>query len=204
MALLKFTLGIADTFSKALANRTKLMKETAVPMKRASALVFGSVQQNFRAGGRPGKWEPLSKMTRFIRSHRSAAPNRQAVPLRDKGRLAGSITPHWSSTPTQGEFGAGTNVGYAGDMHFGGLTKPSTVLIASFMRRNPRVATSQEAAGLAGAGLKLRRSAMSRVSAYIMRLKGGHKVPGRPYLMVQEQDKPRLSSIFAEWMSGTA
>jgi len=197
MALLKFGVRIDNLLGKAIAERSARLKAFLIPLQRAAALTVGSVLKNFIAGGRPRKWPGLSRMTRFVRSHRAGAKNTVAMPLRDKGRLMGSITPHAKLTAQGGEFGAGSNVGYAGRMHFGGKTQPNTVAIAAFTRRNPRVATRAEALS----GVKLGRSAFSRVSAYTMRLKGGHDIPPRPFLMLHDEDRPRIASIFASWIN---
>ena len=157
---------------------------SVLPYKQAATVVTGSVMRNFAAGGRPQKWEELSILTRFIRAHRRGKQNRDSVPLRDTSRLVGSIVPHASVDATGGTFGAKTNVSYARKMHEGGTTTASTVVIEAF-RRNTKTGSS-------------------RVRSYVMHLKGGKRIPARPFMMLQASDQVILKQIFADWIKGAA
>jgi phage gpG-like protein len=155
-----------------------------LPYKQAATVVTASVQRNFVAGGRPQKWEELSPLTRFIRAHRRGKQNLNPVPLRDTGRLEGSVVPHAAVDAQGGTFGAKTNVSYARKMHEGGVTTASEVVIDTFIRNA--------------------RTGESRVRSYVMHLKGGKRIPARPFMMVQEADKTVIRQIFMDWLKGAA
>ena len=152
-----------------------------LPYKKAATVLTASVMRNFAAGGRPVKWEELSPMTKFIRAHREGKQNLSPVPLRDTGRLAGSPVPHAALDSEGGTFGAKTNVSYARKMQEGGISDPSTVVITAF-NRNTRSGNS------------------SRVRSYLMHLKGGKRIPARPFMMIQDADKDIIRQIFMDWL----
>lgn len=173
-----------DGFVKCRGNIEALKAYLATdvqPLREASTIVAASVMRNFIAGGRPQKWAELSPITRFIRARREGKQNLNPLPLRDTGRLAGSIVPHYSLDAQGGTFGAKTNVSYARKMHKGGISEASTVVIEAF-RRNTRSGSS------------------SRVRSYVMHLKGGKQIPARPFMDLQAQDKPIINQIFIDWL----
>lgn len=153
-----------------------------LPYKQAAALVTASVMRNFAAGGRPEKWEELSPLTMFIRRHRQGKQNASPVTLRDTGRLANSPVPYVAMDAQGGVFGAKTNVSYARKMHEGGYTTASTVVIEAFRR--------------------LTKNGESKVRTYVMHLKGGKRIPARPFMMLQESDKPNVKQIFTDYLKG--
>lgn len=155
-----------------------------LPYKQAATVVTASVMRNFAAGGRPQKWEDLSPLTRFIRRHRQGKQNANPLTLRDTGRLAGSPVPHATVDDQGGTFGAKTNVNYARKMHEGGYTTASAVVIEAFKRNT--------------------RTGESRVHSYVMHLKGGKRIPARPFMMIQEADKAIIKQIFTDWLKGAA
>ncbi len=104
-----------------------------------------------------GPWEPLSKVTLFIRAHRANSPRKSSTPGSDTGRLKGSFTPQ--SRPDGTEFGAGTNVSYAQRFNDGGPSDADVVAIAGFRRSNMKHKTVD----------------------YLMHMKGGNPVPARQF-----------------------
>lgn len=166
--------GDIDTLKAYIANQIQ-------PLREAATVVTASVMRNFVAGGRPEKWEQLSPITKFIRAHRDGKQNLTPLPLRDTGRLAGSPVPHAALDAEGGTFGAKTNVSYARKMHEGGISEPSTVVINAF-NRNTRAGNT------------------SRVHSYLMHLKGGKRIPARPFMIPQAQDKPIIRQIFIDWI----
>lgn len=156
-----------------------------LPYKQAATVVTASVMRNFSAGGRPEKWEELSPLTLFIRKHRAGKQNASPLTLRDTGRLAGSPVPHAAVDAEGGTFGSKTNVSYARRMHEGGYSTASTVVIEAF-RRNTKSGGS------------------SRVRSYVMHLKGGKRIPARPFMMLQKADQAVIKQIFADWIRGAA
>lgn len=155
-----------------------------LPYKQAATVVTASVMRNFREGGRPEKWEELSPLTQFIRRHRKGKQNANPLTLRDTGRLAESPVPHATLDAQGGTFGAKTNVKYARKMHEGGVSTASSVVIEAF-RRNIKTGESY-------------------VHSYVMRLKGGKRIPARPFMWIQESDKPVIRQIFIDWIRGAA
>lgn len=152
--------------SKALEGAAALAKDPSPPAKAAAEWLAGQTMRVFAMGGHSGEWAPLSKMTMFIRRHRSQAPRNSAMPGSDTGRLKGSFLPFVGDK----EFGAGTNLNYAEAFQDGGPSKDSTVLIASFMRKAPGARDAQATAYARG---KVVRMAKVRVNAFFMHLKGG-------------------------------
>ena len=155
-----------------------------LPYKQAAAVVTGSVMRNFVAGGRPQKWEELSPMTRFIRKHRQGKQNANPLTLRDTNRLMNSVVPHATLDAQGGAFGAKTNVSYARKMHEGGVSEASTVVIEAFRR--------------------VIKTGESRVRSYVMHLKGGKRIPARPFMMIQEADRAIIRQVFTDWLKGAS
>lgn len=155
-----------------------------LPYKQAATVVTASVMRNFVAGGRPEKWEGLSPMTRFIRAHRQGRHNLNPVTLRDTNRLMNSVVPHATLDTEGGSFGAKTNVAYARKMHGGGVSEASDVVIEAFTRNL--------------------KTGASRVRSYVMHLKGGKRIPARPFMMVQDADRGIIKQVFTDWLKGAA
>jgi phage gpG-like protein len=104
-----------------------------------------------------GPWEPISKVTAFIRRHRANAPRKGNQPGSDTGRLKGSFRADWNSDGTQ--FGAGTNVRYAQKFNDGGASDSNIVAIRGFKRKNMRKKTVD----------------------YLMHMQSGHAIPPRQF-----------------------
>lgn len=88
-------------------------RDVEAPLKAAGAVMVGSVEQNFRAGGRPQTWEGLADST--LRRRRRGRGRGGPRVLVDTARLKNSI----SYRLVQGGIEVGTNVIYARRHHFG-------------------------------------------------------------------------------------
>ena len=176
--------GANETIARLAALREKCDRHDAPSMEAASWMA-GQTLRAFREGGRPEKWAPLSLMTMFIRAHRVQSPHAGSQPLRDSGRLEGSMSVF--SRDQGREFGVSTNVDYATTMQRGGLTTENVVRILNFRRRNPHVMTGGEAKSASGVrSRKLRRqvrASMTEIhkSEYELHLNGGAAIPARPF-----------------------
>lgn len=193
-ALLKVDIEGLQKADMALLRLVDKLQKPGTPAKAASVYLYGETMRNFRAGGRPEAWAPLSLLTLFIRAHRADAPNKNAKILQDKGRLIGSINPF--SAADGSFFGVGTNVDYAGMMQNGGTGKGMEVSIAPFSRRKPgQGSTKSGYASLYGVNVKSKpsRGSMVSVRGYTMKLKGG-EVPARPFL-----PRPQDMSSMGMW-----
>lgn len=170
-----------------LVNRLSMKKREidtdVTPFKRLAAVVVSSVLKNFRDGGRPTRWRDLSLLSYFVRSHRSGKQNKRPQILRDTGRLMNSIVPHFASNEKMASFGAKTNVTYARLMDKGGTSTASSVVIAAFKRKTPS-------------------GGETRVRSYTMNIKGGHRVPARPFMLLQKEDLTRIQQVIFEWLRG--
>lgn len=182
VALVYQVVGLQDLIHR-LTQTKKTLDTDERPFKRCAAIVTASVLQNFRQGGRPEKWEDLSPLSYFVRSHRSGKTNRRPVVLRDTGRLMNSIVPHFASNEKMASFGAKTNVTYARLMDKGGTSTASSVVIAAFKRKTPS-------------------GGETRVRSYTMNIKGGHRVPARPFMLLQKEDLTRIQQVIFEWLRG--
>ena len=87
------------------------MKDLTVPMKEGALVMLGSVNTNFRSGGRP-KWRPLSPAYR----KRKVAQGYSSTPLTRTGHMLRSVTRRAART----RFTLGSAVEYAAVHQFGG------------------------------------------------------------------------------------
>lgn len=187
--------------SKKLETLMGIAKRPSVPARQCAVWLAGQTIRVFADGGRPEKWAPLSMMTLFIRSHREGAQNNDALPMNDTGRLKGSFIPVIEDDGNR--FGASTNVEYAGMMQSGGISEPREVSIAAFTRSR---GASQAKDYSRGSLTK----ATGRVKAYIMHMKGGNKIPARPFFPegIQQLDAwgyhEKIKQIFREYFRDNA
>ena len=108
--------GMADVTVK-LKKAVDKMSDLTPAMKRASALMLGSVNQNFQQSGRPAPWRPLSPA--YLK--RKVAQGYSAKPLIKTGLLRASIA---QKVSTKG-FRVGTSVPYARYHQLGTGTIPA-------------------------------------------------------------------------------
>lgn len=88
-------------------------KQTAKPLRAASVYMLGSIERNFKAQGRPAKWQAISSAT--VARRRRGRGKGSAQILIDTGRLKNSMTHKISGNGAE----IGTNVVYAARQHFG-------------------------------------------------------------------------------------
>lgn len=182
MALFEFKVTGLNAVVNKFASLRKRFGDMTPALKTGATYLFGSVQRNFRAQGRPKKWKGLSSLTLFIRAHRVGPKNEQARILEDTGRLKGSIFPVHDSK--DGTFGVSAAAPGARLAQFGGRTESRTVAIDGFTRKNR-----------SGVG-------EHRVRPYLLSLAGGATVPARPFFLIQSEDEPRLRRIFSDFIEG--
>lgn len=82
------------------------------PLKAAGTYMLGSIEKNFKAGGRPQKWQPLSSATIARRRNKKKSSIKILI---DTARLKNSHSMKLVSEGVQ----IGTNVIYAPRQHFG-------------------------------------------------------------------------------------
>ena len=198
----------ADTEPIRRMLQMKLKRTQQLPegmFRNIATVVYQSIQKNFRAQGRPKPWQALSPLTLFIRQHRAekrpsagniaelqemGLPARPLI-LQDSGHLRqslafgaqGNVSRHEIKGDTE-TIALGTNLKYAATQHFGGVSEPNTVRIAKSRRTSSK-------------------GNMYDVKSYVMHLQGGKRIPARPFMMIQEEDNPKIFEIMARWVFGT-
>lgn len=166
----------------ALAKRKMDLDTQLSPVARGiTQVLLGMVQKRFAEAARgnpPSDWKPMSKFTRFIRSHREGAKNSDPKLLNDKGLLRNTNFPFVRGEGT--EFGIVNNTKYASTHQFGGTTSGGTVRIGAFMRKGPS-------------------GKPHRVKAYSMKV-GSHKVPARPFFPTKDEYMPQVLTAIRRYV----
>jgi phage virion morphogenesis protein len=88
-------------------------KHVERPLKASGVYMLGSIERNFKASGRPAKWQALAPGT--LRRRRKGKGKGGAKILVDTARLKNSMQTRLVSDGVQ----IGTNTVYAGRHHFG-------------------------------------------------------------------------------------
>lgn len=96
--------------SKISSNMTRTIER---PMKAAGTYMLGSIERNFKAGGRPAKWKPLAAST--VRQRRRGGGSGGVKVLVDTAALKNSMSMRVRATETE----VGTNMVQAKRQHFG-------------------------------------------------------------------------------------
>lgn len=96
--------------SKISSNMTRTIER---PMKAAGTYMLGSIERNFKAGGRPAKWKPLAAST--VRRRRRGGGSGGVKVLVDTAALKNSMSMRVRRTETE----VGTNMVQAKRQHFG-------------------------------------------------------------------------------------
>ncbi len=91
----------------------KDVKDAERPLKASGVYMLGSIERNFKAGGRPAKWQALASST--LRRRRKGKGKGGAKILIDTARLKNSTQTRNVSEGVQ----IGTNTVYARRHHFG-------------------------------------------------------------------------------------
>jgi phage virion morphogenesis protein len=176
-----------DEATVALAALVALGEDLTPVMRGLAGVMHDSVEENFRAEGRP-RWTPLAPST--LRKRRKSG--RGTKILQDTGRLAGSIAFDWGR-----DFAVvGTNVVYGPIQHFGGSIARAAYSPLGLRLRTDRsgalVRNARGGAIFASASHKQARSVRAEVGAHSIR------IPARPFLVVPDADMPKLLAIPAE------
>lgn len=171
--MIEFTIQTKGALKRFFDRVIKRLDNPKTALQKASLVMLRSIDKNFRAEGRPRKWTKLAPMTVGFRRKKSKRI------LQDTGRLKGSIT-----AQVHKEFAKiGTNLDYAPLQHFGGMTKPKTLRIKQYKRRQTH------------AFGKSITPKIVIVRAHSMRI-GSKKVPSRPYILFQTQDIRDINMLF--------
>jgi len=156
-------------------------------LKKISLLMYRSVIKNFEDEGRPVKWKPLSVLTKFIKSHRSGGrKERNPKILQDSGDLKKSIIPHIEEDSRNATVSVGSNLSYAKLQHYGGFGTGGTVKISPFYRKSKGTAGNKK------------YIASNYVKGFTMTIKAGHKIPPRPFMLIQKEDEEQIR----KWVRG--
>lgn len=153
-----------------MANKQPLLGKIAVQM-------YSSSMRNFQEEGTDKqKWQGLSPFTLWVKRIRKRKRTETPRILQDTGFLRQSIVQEIGEDYAV----VGTNLPYAVLHQKGGVSQPSAVEIGSFKRRS-----------------KLGKE--FTVHPFIMNIRGGHKVPARPFLTIREEHKQRILNLARRW-----
>ena len=104
--------GIEEVLNR-FAHLAAAANDLVTPIKASGVYMLGSIERNFRAQGRPQKWQALAPST--LAARRRGKGKGGAQILIDTARLKNSMT----TEQTGSGFSIGTNVVYAARQHFG-------------------------------------------------------------------------------------
>lgn len=108
--------GIEQVLNRFLIIESSL--ENLEPAMRASGVyMLGSIERNFKAQGRPAKWQALAPST--LRGRRKGKGKGGPQILVNDGLLKGSVTTPDAMQVSSGSMSIGTNKVQAARMHFG-------------------------------------------------------------------------------------
>jgi phage gpG-like protein len=142
-------------------------------------ILHRSVLANFRAGGRPAKWPPLSEATIEARKQRGTWGGSQPI-LQEYGKLRQSIGTVFRISHTTLEYG--TNDRRAAWLQFG-TSRRSRQAAQSLIRQTTP------------AGVRIRTSFPARSGE-------GGRLPARPFLLFQVEDVTRITAMAAAYAWG--
>lgn len=166
---------------KAIRERIQLqlknMREMQTPLSMIAVQLYQSVMQNFRDEGTDKhKWKALSQWTLWIKKRRATRKETNPKILQDSGYMRMSVVPNVGDNYAK----VGTNIPYAETHQKGGYTTPNNVMIGNFKRKS-------------------KLGNVHTVHAFTMHMKGGHKVPARPFLTIRDANMQRIKSIARNW-----
>lgn len=155
---------------------TKIKKPINI-LKQIGQYMLGSIDKNFETQGRPNKWAHLASST--IKNRRNKNKSTIKI-LQDTGMLRKSIT----YDATDDQVAIGTNLKYARIHQYGGdIKQPFRHQITNFRKyKSGKVRFSSE-----------KKATFSQKNAV---LKHFIKIPARPFLMFQDEDKDAIREIF--------
>jgi len=105
--------GLDRLFRRVGRLSNKISRETEKPLKAGAVYMLGSIERNFKAGGRPKKWKKLADST--VRQRRKGKGKGGIKPLVDTARMKNSMSTRIRRTEAE----VGTNVVQAKRQHFG-------------------------------------------------------------------------------------
>ncbi len=159
-----FKLSLKDTGAgKAVQQLAENIERPQKMLQEIGVVMLSSVQQNFQEQGRPIPWVPSR---RAIEQHGQT--------LRDTGRLMNSIT----MKVYENSVSVGTNVSYAGLMHFGGIVVSGKHIGWRILKPGTK-------------------KTFTKRSVF---LKAGTKIPARPFLMLQSEDIETIKQIGYDYL----
>jgi len=199
-----------------LKTKLKRVIDLGEPLHQIGTVIYKSVIQNFRKQGRPFPWRPLSPLTLFVRTHRTekraragnvSALQEMGLPARplimmDTGMLIQSIYPGRPGNVfrvDKSSVAVGTNIRYAPKLQFGGTTETTKVKIGKFTREYPRTYKGRP---VSLETIEKRTDNKVKVEPFEMTIKGGKRIPPRPFLMIQRQDTAKIFEIMKRWIFG--
>ena len=139
-----------------------------------------SIKDNFTAGGRPDKWEPLAAKTLWLRRYRVSRPTKSIFPLRDSGLTQASIH---ILRETKNEVAVGTSLKHAPLLNYGGMSKPNNIEV----RVPAHTAYAHHS----------RYKVVSwhvKSATYTVHMKSNY-VPARTFMMFQKEDIPAILTM---------
>lgn len=117
-------------------------------------------------GNPPKRWKRLAALTVFVRMHRAVRKNKDPKIMVDRGILRASNVPFMRKLGR--EFGIENRHPAAKVLHDGGVSKSNTASIGRFRRKS-------------------KKGKVSRVSPYKMSIKGGNRIPARPWMPTKKR-----------------
>jgi phage virion morphogenesis protein len=176
-----------------LARQLEIMKNLQTPLSKIATQMYQSVMTNFREEGTDKrKWQPLSWWTIWLKKIRKGKRTQMPKILQDTGYLRNSIYPE------VGENFAivGTNVSYAKLHQFGGVSSPNAVEIGNFHRNFPSIWRGKE---ISEETIAKRKRKDVLVHGFTMMMKGGHKIPPRPFITLRQKNLEAIKNIARLW-----
>ncbi len=113
-----FSFKMSDDTQKYLLKTEKRLRNPDAFLHKVGIVMLRSIDQNFKAQGRPNKWKDISPLTKSLR--RKGGGGGSFMILSDSGRLRGSVASRVGNNKVR----IGTNVEYAESMHSGGFSEP--------------------------------------------------------------------------------
>lgn len=157
------------------------MSDMEPVMAEIGEIVQASIQQNFQEEGRPNKWEPLSDVTKKIR--------------RALGRGRGRILNRSGAT---GLFGS---INYQADKD--SVAIGTNKIYARMMQEGARKGQFGTVTVRIKAHVRKVRGKNVRVKAHTRKQQiPWGDVPGRPFLMIQEEDWQDIGETLDEYLMG--
>lgn len=105
--------GLDRVFRRIARLSNRISRETEKPLKAGAVYMLGSIERNFKASGRPKKWQKLAEST--VRQRRKGKGKGGIKPLVDTAQLKNSMSTRIRRTSAE----VGTNMVQAKRQHFG-------------------------------------------------------------------------------------